>query len=77
MPYFRKLEGLDGPEPELFTQPFDYEPHPWVKAAAADLQQRMAEEINHNFGIHSGENGLGKMMGVLVVKNKEGVLGYL
>ena len=77
LPYFRKLEGLEGPEPGFFTQPFDYEPHPWVVTAALDLQEKMAEEINHNFGIHSGENGLGKMMGVLVVKNMEGVLGYL
>ena len=47
-------------------------PIPGWRPAATDLQ-KMAEEINHNFGLHSGENGLGKMMGVLVVKNMEGV----
>lgn len=75
--YFRPLNGLNGSEPEAFTQPFDYVPHPWVLAAAKDLQQRIEEEVSHNFGMGHGADGLGKMMGVLVVRDKNNSIGYL
>lgn len=77
MGVFRPLEFLRGPAPHIFTNPFEYEVHPWVKQAATDLQVRIAEEVDHDFGIHDLERGLGKMMGVLVVQNSSGEFGYL
>ncbi|MBK7787597.1 MAG: RluA family pseudouridine synthase [Saprospiraceae bacterium] len=77
LPYFRALKEVSGEAPDVFTQPFDYEAHPWVLQAAQDLQQKISTELDHDFGREGGETGLGKMMGVLVVKNREGQLGYL
>lgn len=77
LPYFRALKEVSGETPDVFTQPFDYEAHPWVLQAAQDLQQKISTELDHDFGREGGETGLGKMMGVLVVKNREGQLGYL
>lgn len=75
--YFRILPEVSGEAPEVFTQPFDYEVHPWVLQAANDLQQKIAGELHHDFGLEGSETGLGKMMGVLVVQNRKGQLGYL
>lgn len=77
LPYFRILQGVSGEGPDVFTQPFDYEAHPWVLQAARDLQQKISLELDHDFGLDGGENGLGKMMGVLVVRDQQGTLGYL
>lgn len=77
MGVFRPLEFLSGPAPHIFTNPFEYEVHPWVKQAATDLQSRIAEEVDHDFGMQDLERGLGKMMGVLVVQNSSGEYGYL
>ncbi|MBK8849103.1 MAG: RluA family pseudouridine synthase [Saprospiraceae bacterium] len=77
LPYFRALKEVSGEAPDVFTQPFDYEAHPWVLQAAQDLQQKISTELDHDFGREGVETGLGKMMGVLVVKNREGQLGYL
>jgi len=68
--------------PERFTFPFLYEPHPLTKIAAAELQhylETQATELDHNFGLTEGRDGLviGKMFGVLVVEDTEGRLGYL
>jgi len=65
--------------PEKFTFPFYYTPHPLSVAAAADLQRRIESMgWNHNFGLsESDEHVIGKMFGVLVVKNSQGELGYL
>ena len=48
----------DIPGPERFTYPFDYEPHPLCRLAAAEVQQEIAR-INPREG---------KMFGVLVVE---------
>ncbi len=67
--------------PEKFTFPFLYEPHPLAKAAAKELQNHLEKQNDwvHDFGLseHSAEKSLGKMFGVLVVKSREGELGYL
>ena len=55
--------GAEQHPPLLFTNPFCYEPHPWVKQAAEevtrylDSKEEWKEEISR-----------GKMFGVLVVK---------
>ncbi len=58
--------------PALFTNPFDYEPHPLVRIAAEEL----CDYLKTREDWHS-EIDKGKMFGVLVVKNKGGELGYL
>ena len=68
--------------PESFTFPFYYQPHPICIQAAEQLQQTMLE-VNpwqHNFGLDSSTDRgmvIGKMFGVLVVKNTQGQLGFL
>lgn len=67
--------------PEKFTFPFYYEPHELSKIAAKALQDYLETQTDfeHNFGLKDTQDGLaiGKMFGVLVVKNTEGQLGYL
>jgi len=67
--------------PELFAFPFYYTPHPIALVAATELQERIKNEIdwNHDFGLEAfdSDRALGKMFGVLVVKNALGELGYL
>ncbi len=67
--------------PEKFTFPFYYEPHELSVLAAEDLQNYLEEEanFNHNFGLNPNAEGLviGKMFGVMVVQNTDGVIGYL
>jgi len=75
-------ESIDGIAlPERFTFPFFYEPHAITEIAAADLQQYLQTQthIDHNFGLNDEDASLviGKMFGVLVVKDTEGKLGYL
>ncbi|WP_231388315.1 RluA family pseudouridine synthase [Sphingobacterium hungaricum] len=69
------------PVPEKFTFPFYYEPSELAKCAALELQDYLNGQTDfaHNFGLDDKEDGLqiGKMFGVLVVKNSEGKLGYL
>ena len=77
---FKKpVEGI--PLPDKFTFPFYYEPHPLSVLAAQELQEYLnhQNEWQHNFGLNENDKGLviGKMFGVLVVKDKEGNLGYL
>jgi tRNA pseudouridine32 synthase/23S rRNA pseudouridine746 synthase len=80
--FFTKFtSAVDGIElPEKFTFPLCYTPHPLSIHAALELQERLdSEGLGHNFGLENGEEegALGKMFGVLVVKNKDGELGYL
>lgn len=67
--------------PRKFTFPFYYEPHPLAVLAAEQLQEYLAAQPPsfHNFGIKNPNqpNATGKMFGVLVVKNKEGEIGFL
>lgn len=67
--------------PKVFTFPFYYEPHPLAVMAAEEIQAYLKnqDEFVHNFGLQEGQEGfpIGKMFGVLVVKNAQGELGYL
>lgn len=69
------------PLPEKFTFPFYYEPHPLCLLAAEELQRHLElqTEWEHNFGIDKErqEGAIGKMFGVLVVRDPAGQLGYL
>ena len=65
--------------PEQFTFPFYYTPHPLCVLAAEQLQQNLLtqSDFDHDFGLDAHKSGRGKMFGVLLVKNKQGELGYL
>lgn len=67
--------------PEKFTFPFYYDPHPLSRLAASELQEylKTQSDWDHNFGLEKDQNGLviGKMFGVLVVRNQQNEVGYL
>ncbi len=73
--------------PEKFDYPHNYTPHPLAKIASKELQEylKTQTDFTHNFGLKNialhknkqNTTALGKMFGVLVVKNKQGKLGYL
>ncbi len=67
--------------PEKFTFPFYYEPHLLAKIASKELQEYLENQTDfeHDFGFQNQDNAgaIGKMFGVLVVKNNENELGYL
>lgn len=67
--------------PKKFTFPFYYEPHALSILAANQLQNYLETQTDfvHNFGLNTNENGLpiGKMFGVMVVKNHQDSLGFL
>ncbi len=66
--------------PKRFTFPFYYQPHKLSVLAAEQLQNIIQAQIwDHNFGLDQIQTGLiiGKMFGVLVVKTKQGQLGFL
>ncbi len=67
--------------PLKFTFPFYYKPHPLALLAAEQLQEYLAAQDSsfHNFGIKNPDkpNAVGKMFGVLVVKNEQNELGFL
>ncbi|MBR08650.1 MAG: RNA pseudouridine synthase [Rickettsiales bacterium] len=80
--YIRKFNAsVEGIElPKQFTFPFYYEPHPLVLLAAEQLQKELSTRtFNHNFGINPDHPGIaiGKMFGVLVVKDQQDQLGFL
>lgn len=68
--------------PESFTFPFYYQPHPLCIQAAEQLQQDLLDTNpwRHNFGLDpENDRGMviGKMFGVLVVKDQQDKLGFL
>ncbi len=69
--------------PERFLMLENNMPHPLCSLAAEELQRYLKEQKSwsHNFGLtHDSENDgaiIGKMFGVLVVKNVQGEIGYL
>lgn len=77
-PFSQDVDAV--PLPQRFTFPFYYQPHPLCLLAAKELQQHLATQVlwQHNFGLSDDpEMIIGKMFGVLVVKNAQGELGYL
>lgn len=67
--------------PEQFNYPFHYTPHKIALIASKELQEYLQTQTDweHDFGMERGKDGLiiGKMFGVLVVKNVQGQMGYL
>lgn len=67
--------------PKRFTFPFYYEPHQLSEIAAQELQDYLQTQNDwqHNFGLPGDPDGIviGKMFGVLVVRNSKGELGYI
>ena len=67
--------------PKKFTFPFYYTPHALTKIAVKEVQAylEVQTDFTHNFGFNSDEtkNAIGKMFGVLVVKNQDNQIGYL
>ncbi|MFP9118662.1 pseudouridine synthase [Flavobacterium sp. RNTU_13] len=79
--YFSSADLEHHTLPERFTFPFFYEPHPLAVKAASALQEYITSSVEgHNFGLtHDMEGGqpIGKMFGVLVVKDTLGRVGHL
>lgn len=67
------------PLPEKFTFPFFYQPHPLCVLASEQLQHHLEtqQEWQHDFGLEESAGGIGKMFGVLLVRNKAGEIGFL
>jgi len=67
--------------PALFNFPFYYDPHPLTQIATESLQQMLIDQNGwyHNFGLDPNKAGLiiGKMFGVMVVKDTQGKLGWI
>ena len=67
--------------PKAFTFPFYYQPHALTIKASKELQNYLLSQtnFNHNFGLDASKSGLkiGKMFGVMIVKNTSGQFGYL
>ena len=66
--------------PKKFTYPFYYEPHPIALLAVEQLQKYLQNQsdFQHTFFQNdTRETPIGKMFGVLVVKNSKGKLGHL
>jgi len=67
--------------PDKFSSPFNSQPHPICLAAVKQLQHHLTIQSNweHNFGLSNKNTGpvIGKMFGVLVVKNSSNLMGYL
>lgn len=67
--------------PDQFTYPFCYDPHPIAVLAVEELKKHILskQDWDHNFGVDTSKTNvpLGKMFGVLVVKDRFDNLGYL
>lgn len=67
--------------PKKFDYPFYYEPNPIAKLACAEVQEYLNNQTDfvHDFGLQKKQTStpIGKMFGVLVVRNKIGEIGYL
>src|SRR5690554_287131 len=67
--------------PTRFTHMFYYDPHPLCEIAAVEVQTFLENQTHWaaEFGLDPGRKSgaHGKMIGVLVVKNSDGELGYL
>ena len=59
-------------EPTHFTNPFRYAPHPLCLAAVEEVKRHLLSSPAYTTEIE-----LGKMFGVLVVKDKDGQMGFL
>lgn len=78
-PFKADISGI--PLPEKFTFPFYYKTHPLAKIAAQELQDYLKNQTDfiHNFGLEENLDMLavGKMFGVLIVKDAQNNIGYI
>lgn len=83
-PYFHSFEQdithIDIPQRLNF--PFAYTPHPLAITACKQVQKYLQrqEDFTHNFGLPpttDDSKAIGKMFGILVVKDKNGDIGFL
>ena len=78
-PFSTSIKGIA--LPKKFTFPFYYEPHQLCEIAVDELQDYLKSQIDfeHNFGLNSYKKGLeiGKMFGILIVKNTDDEIGYI
>jgi len=76
-PFKKSIVGI--PLPKKFTFPFYYEPHLLAKIASEELQEYLdfSSIFKRRLGLLNNTHEIGKMFGVLVVKNSNGKLGYL
>lgn len=64
--------------PEQFTYPFAYQPEDIALLAVSVLQSYLEEgHLPSDFGLQAPFQDIGKMFGVLVVRNAQNQLGYL
>ena len=67
--------------PSKFDYPFYYQPHTIAKLACKEVQDYLINQTDfiHNFGLDKNDLSLtiGKMFGVLVVRNQANEIGYL
>lgn len=67
--------------PKKFDYPFYYEPTEIAKQACKELKEYLETQTDfeHNFGLENdlSSTPIGKMFGVLVVRNKKNEVGYL
>ena len=70
-PFSNNIKSYD--LPKRFTFPFCYEPHPLCLLASKELQQQL--ESHQQFQQEFEQ--MGKMFGVLLVKNEQDEIGYL
>ena len=67
--------------PKKFDYPFYYEPTEIAKQACKEVQEYLENQTDfeHNFGLENdlSSTPIGKMFGVLVVRNKKNEVGYL
>ena len=64
--------SIDIQPPSLFNNPFRYTPHPLCLAAMNEVQRHLLSTP-----LYSEEIAMGKMFGVLVVKNQHDEIGFL
>lgn len=71
----------DNEIPKNFTIVKNNTPHPLCLLAAKKIQTHLKTQTDwqHNFGLDENQEGtiIGKMFGVLIVKNQENKIGYL
>lgn len=81
LPFFHPLSVESVSLPKQFTFPFFYEPHPLSLLAADQVKMylRTQQDFKHPFWSDEqlNESPIGKMFGVMVVKDSNGNLGFL
>ncbi|MGL1936107.1 MAG: RluA family pseudouridine synthase [Fibrobacterales bacterium] len=78
-PFKNPINSID--VPSQFTYPFFYKPHPLAQLAAQEFQEQLNTlkdwQYEPDIDVNDTSAPIGTMLGVLVVQNAEGQLGYL